>query len=84
MQALAPILTGNMEHIAHKGPTASLTGPVERNDIDTVRKHIDCLKEGGEKELYRLLSSRLIHMVQTRPPDRDYEEMRGIIEGEKE
>ncbi|MDO5414130.1 MAG: DUF2520 domain-containing protein [Bacillota bacterium] len=82
VQALSPILTGNMEHIAHKGPTASLTGPVERNDIDTVRKHIDCLKEGGEKELYRLLSSRLIHMAQTRHPDRDYAEMRKIIDDE--
>ena len=37
IRALAPILTGNMAHIAEKGPTDSLTGPVERNDADTVR-----------------------------------------------
>ncbi|MBQ4596023.1 MAG: DUF2520 domain-containing protein, partial [Firmicutes bacterium] len=38
VQALAPILMGNMSHIADKGPTESLTGPIERNDIETVRK----------------------------------------------
>lgn len=79
VQALAPILTGNMEHIAHRGPTASLTGPIERNDIETVGKHLDCLNDGGEKEIYRLLSSRLIHMAQVRHPDRDYEEMRELV-----
>ena len=79
VQALAPILTGNMEHIANKGPTASLTGPIERNDVETVRKHLDCLEDGGEKEIYRLLSSRLIHMAQTRHPDRDYGKMREIL-----
>lgn len=79
VQALAPILTGNMEHIAHKGPTASLTGPIERNDIETVRKHLDCLEDGGEKEIYRLLSSRLIRMAEERHPDRDYGKMRETL-----
>ena len=84
VQALAPILTGNMEHIAHRGPTASLTGPIERNDIETVRKHIDCLEDGDEKNIYRLLSSRLIQMAESRHPDRDYAEMSQLIrKGEK-
>ena len=79
VQALAPILTGNMEHIARSGPTKSLTGPIERNDIETVRKHLDCLEDSGEKEIYRLLSSRLIHMAQVRHPDRDYGKMRETL-----
>ncbi len=84
VQALAPILIGNMEHIANKGPTASLTGPIERNDIETVRKHIDCLEDGDEKNIYRLLSSRLIQMAEQRHPDRDYAEMSQLIrKGEK-
>lgn len=82
VKALAPILMGNMSHIAEKGPTASLTGPVERNDIETIRKHIDCLADSDEQNIYRLLSSRLIHMAETRHPDRDYEEMRRIINDE--
>lgn len=82
VKALASILMGNMSHIAEKGPTASLTGPVERNDIETIRKHIDCLADSDEQNIYRLLSSRLIHMAETRHPDRDYEEMRRIIDDE--
>ena len=82
VQALAPILMGNMSHIADKGPTASLTGPIERNDIETVRKHLDCLEDGDEKEIYRLLSSRLIKMAENRHPDRDHDEMRKLINDE--
>lgn len=85
IKALAPILTGNMEHIARKGPTDSLTGPIERNDIGTVTKHLECLKDENEKDIYRLLSSRLIRMAQRRHSDRDYAEMTRLIEkGEKE
>lgn len=82
VKALAPILMGNMSHIAEKGPTASLTGPVERNDIETIRKHIDCLEDGDEQNIYRLLTGRLIHMAESRHPDREYAEMRKIIGGE--
>jgi len=82
VQALAPILMGNMSHIADKGPTESLTGPMERNDIETVRKHLCCLKDGDEKEIYRLLSSRLIKMAENRHPDRDHDEMRKLINDE--
>lgn len=72
IKALAPILTGNMAHIAKVGPTESLTGPIERNDVATVKKHLDCLEDDSEKELYRLLSCRLVQMAQQRHPDRDY------------
>lgn len=80
VKALAPILTGNMAHIASKGPTASLTGPVERNDVETVRKHLECLTDDRERQLYSLLSSRVIEMAQRRHPDRDYSDMRRLME----
>ena len=80
VQALAPILIGNMSHIAEKGPAASLTGPIERNDIDTVRKHIACMADDSEQELYSLLSRRLVQMAQARHPQRDYAGMSELIE----
>lgn len=79
VKALAPILTGNMAHIAQAGPTESLTGPIERNDTGTVRKHIECLKDENEKDLYRLLSRRLVKMAQHRHPDRDYAGMSQLL-----
>jgi predicted short-subunit dehydrogenase-like oxidoreductase (DUF2520 family) len=85
VKALAPILTGNMAHIAQAGPTESLTGPIERNDTETVRKHIECLEDENERDLYRLLSRRLVKMAQQRHPDRDYAEMSQLLgKGEKQ
>lgn len=79
VHALAPILMGNMAHIAEKGPTASLTGPVERNDVTTVSKHLNCMTDDNQREVYRLLSKRLIHMAEQRHPDRDYAGMSELL-----
>ena len=82
VKALTPILTGNMEHIVQEGPVRSLTGPVERNDTATVEKHLACLQDTQEKELYRLLSLRLMRMAQDRHPQRDYTGLRKLLEKE--
>ncbi|MDO4545791.1 MAG: DUF2520 domain-containing protein [Bacillota bacterium] len=79
IKALAPILTGNMQHIASNGPAASLTGPIERNDVNTVREHLGCLKDDDARQLYRLLSMRLVDMAQQRHEDRDYSDMRQLL-----
>lgn len=79
VKALAPILMGNMAHIAQSGPTESLTGPIERNDTVTVRKHLECLGDDSERELYSLLSARLVNMAQKRHPDRDYAQMSQLL-----
>jgi predicted short-subunit dehydrogenase-like oxidoreductase (DUF2520 family) len=79
VKALAPILVGNMAHIADTDPTQSLTGPIERNDTITVQKHLQCLQSEDEKELYRILSRRLVRMAQSRHQDRDYAKMKEIL-----
>lgn len=79
VKALAPILMGNMKHIAKEGPTASLTGPVERNDVGTVRKHLECFEDESGKNLYSLISKRLVKMAQRRHPERDYSGMSEIL-----
>lgn len=83
VKALSPILTGNMAHVAADGPAASLTGPIERNDVTTVKKHLGCLRD-DELEVYRLLSRRLVGMAQSRHPERDYGEMSLLLDAGKE
>lgn len=83
VKALAPILMGNMAHIAERGPAESLTGPIERNDTVTVNKHLKCLVDASEKEIYSLLSERLVKMAQKRHPDRDYTEMSQMLRKEE-
>lgn len=85
IKALAPILRGNTEHIIRSGPVKAFTGPVERNDIETVAKHLACLQDRDDKEIYRLLTGRLVHMAEQRHPDIDYAGMSKLIEkGEKQ
>lgn len=41
--ALAPIIKGNVKHIVEEGVVEALTGPIERCDVSTVRKHMSVL-----------------------------------------
>ena len=76
-RALAPLILGNAQNIADVGPVAALTGPIERNDADTVAAHLDCLPEES-REIYRILSGQVLKAAKQKHPERDY----GRLEGE--
>ena len=78
LSALTPLMTGNMRHIAEDGVINSLTGPVERGDAETVRKHLECLESGDDRELYTLLSRLLIPVAQARNPERSYRSVKEV------
>jgi hypothetical protein len=61
--ALKPLFKNNALKLVECGPRKALTGPVERGDTGTVQKHLDCLT-GDERELYRLLSKKLVDIAQ--------------------
>lgn len=69
--ALNPLMQGNMENIVQYGTLAALTGPVERNDIETIKKHIRCLSP-REQKIYCELSKVLLEIAQKKHPQRDY------------
>lgn len=81
LKALAPIMLGNMQHIAERGTVNSLTGPVERADVKTVEKHLNCLDE-KQQMIYRLLSEVLISIVEKKNPGRDYGRLKHILGNE--
>ncbi|HEY8794425.1 MAG TPA: DUF2520 domain-containing protein [Gemmatimonadaceae bacterium] len=55
--ALGTLLVSAAQNASVMGPSAALTGPVARGDIDTVRAHLDALADVPEiLELYRGLS----------------------------
>lgn len=84
LQALTPLMRSNMEHLIERGPVDALTGPVERNDVRTVGKHLRVLPEAEDRELYRSVSLKLIEAAQQRHPSSDYSEMRTILGKEPE
>ncbi|MFQ9126722.1 MAG: DUF2520 domain-containing protein [Butyricicoccaceae bacterium] len=62
------------------GPTEALTGPVERNDCETVKKHLACLTEGNERALYTAATRKLIEIAVGRHPEADYGALRELTE----
>ncbi len=81
-EALAPLIRSNVEHVISDGVESALTGPVERNDIKTVQKHIACFPTKKEKELYCTVSSNLIQIAGEKHPETDYSEMERILREE--
>ena len=77
-EMLKPLARDNVKNIFDKGVEAALTGPVERNDVDTVKKHLAVLKP-DEAKLYSLLSEKLVGISESKYPEADYREMRSVL-----
>lgn len=80
LEALAPLIESNVRHIIAEGPVGALTGPVERADTETVRKHLSVLS-GTQRELYRLLSLELTKIAREKNPGRDYRLLADLLGG---
>ena len=80
--ALQPLFAGNAESIVSRGTVGALTGAIERADAETVKKHLKSLTGEG-REIYRLLSLKLIQVARQKNPDRNYEEVKTLLEDSK-
>ncbi|MGN1031730.1 MAG: Rossmann-like and DUF2520 domain-containing protein [Butyricicoccaceae bacterium] len=78
--ALTPLILGNARNICEKGPMAALTGPAERGDVGTIRKHMACIPE-DERRLYAALTERLCRLAQIKHPDREDTALTSYLEG---
>ena len=78
-QALTPLFLGNARHIATDGPTAALTGPVERGDAATLELHLAALDTDDDRMLYLFLSERLLRSARQKHPERDYTAIQQFI-----
>lgn len=76
---LNPLFLNNAESVCKKGCVSALTGPVDRNDVQTVREHLSVLED---TDLYRLLSKELVKIAKEKYPDRNYNELENILDRE--
>lgn len=81
-KALTPLVCGNVTHVLTSGPAQALTGPVERGDDKTVAKHLACLSD-AQREVYRVLSKRLLPIAKTKHPDRLYQDIETLLSGDR-
>ncbi|MCI5568914.1 MAG: DUF2520 domain-containing protein [Lachnospiraceae bacterium] len=81
-EALSPMLLNNAGALKEVGPVEALTGPVERADVSTIKKHLGVLAE-REKRIYESISGVLVDIAKIKHPDRDYGEVLNVLNDQK-
>lgn len=77
-QELYALAQGNLDNIAAQGLADSLTGPIERGDSNTVRKHLREL-DSDMKSAYLENAKQLVELAQRKNPNRDYAAMCSLL-----
>lgn len=80
IKALFPLIEFNLKNIKLDGITESLTGPVERADLITIKKHCKVLGSSDER-LYKLLSEKVLEIAKTKNNDRNYKYIEEYLGG---
>ena len=80
LEALGPLMLNNINNVIEKGVTQSLTGPIERCDTDVIKSHLDCLNE-EDRELYKLISRKIIQIAINKNQNKDYSHIERLLEG---
>ncbi len=81
-KALVPLFLNNAETVSRVGCANALTGPVERNDLFTVKQHLKALSDGEDASVlsvYKALSGELLKIAEAKYPQRDYTELRALL-----
>ena len=80
-QVAAPLVRNNIENTLQNGAVQALTGPVERNDVETVKKHLEVL-DGDFHNVYVILAKELVELSGQKHPERNYQGLLRILEQE--
>ncbi|WP_303834168.1 Rossmann-like and DUF2520 domain-containing protein [Ruminococcus flavefaciens] len=75
LKAFQPLVMSHIKRILAVGPVEALSGPVERNDVGTIRKHIECMESDTDKSMYKAVSMKLIDVAQQKNNGADYSDM---------
>ena len=79
LMALKPLMMANLENILEKGPKLALTGPIERNDICTVKRHLQAMKTDFERHYYAQSALAVVSLAQKKHPQNNYSLMQQIL-----
>ncbi len=72
--AFTPLILNNINAGCEMGCKEALTGPIERNDIATVDRHLSVLT-GTAKDIYESVGQELVEMAKEKHPEQDYSGM---------
>lgn len=77
-EELYKLAKGNLENIQVQGCVSSLTGPIERNDIDTVKMHLSALDK-GKRAAYIENGKQLIEIARQKNRGRAYGKLEKLL-----
>ncbi len=65
LQALGPLARTSLDNALRQGPTAALTGPIERGDVSTIAAHLMALEDipGPIPSLYRAAGRQTLELA---------------------
>lgn len=76
------LVSNNIEHVMDKGCVDALTGPIERGDVVTVKKHLEVIGKDIE-DLYRTCGLELVKIAKMKNPNRNYVEIEEVLDKER-
>lgn len=80
LKALLPLIKNNINNIEEKGFVKAVTGPVERNDLGTIAKHLAVIPN-EDIPLYNILSNKLVKLCKVKNSDKDYSYLENYLGG---
>jgi predicted short-subunit dehydrogenase-like oxidoreductase (DUF2520 family) len=78
INALMPLIKSNINSIYEKGFVNSLTGPIERNDLGTIKHHMEVMPQ-KDIDLYKSLSLNLLNLSEMKHKDKDYSSLKKYL-----
>lgn len=75
---LLPLIKGTLKNIDERGCEASLSGPIARCDVDTIKKHIENIKDDEILNLYKVMGKATIKFFKN-PGDAKMTELEEIF-----
>jgi len=80
---LFPLVQGTLQNVKNLGPERSLTGPILRGDVATVRKHLDALRHDPlTRGVYVVMGKQILRLAEKRGlPAGRVSALRRLLEG---
>ncbi|MGB4703491.1 MAG: Rossmann-like and DUF2520 domain-containing protein [Candidatus Saccharicenans sp.] len=82
LEILDPLLERTLLNIKNKGPVSSLTGPLVRGDLETVKKHLSITRlHPGVDRIYRAMAAEALKIARERGlPEGKIKALRRLLE----
>lgn len=78
VKATSRLVQENIKNVLNSDCVNALTGPIERGDTQTVKKHLQNLA-GNDRLIYTVLAERLVMLSEIKNKDKDYSEIKELL-----